>query len=65
MKKVLHAVNYLHQKSIIHRDLKPENIMCTGIEDTVDYKLIDFGLSTKYEGSKSDELVGICYYSFI
>lgn len=75
MKKVIHAVDYLHQKGfliivkkklgIIHRDLKPDNIMCTSKNPSItpqDYKLIDFGLSTKYEGKKQDELVGTPLY---
>jgi hypothetical protein len=44
MRRLLSAVNYLHQsKNIVHRDLKPENILCGSNPTHV--KLADFGLA--------------------
>lgn len=39
----------MHSKGIVHRDLKPENVMFTTNETDSEIKIIDFGLSGKYE----------------
>lgn len=50
MKKILNALEYLHNHNIIHRDLKPENIILKeSFRDRlneVEFKLADFGLAT-------------------
>lgn len=43
------AVSYVHDKGIVHRDIKPENIMFSDKRITSEPKLIDFGLSNKYD----------------
>lgn len=57
VKKILfqlcEVIGFLHKIGIAHRDIKPQNIIVTGkknndnffIEDTIQIKLIDFGLS--------------------
>ena len=45
IKKILSAINYLHQNQICHRDLKPQNIMFSKENDLNSIKIIDFGLS--------------------
>ena len=45
IKKLLSAVEYLHNNQICHRDIKPENIMFSKENDLTSIKLIDFGLS--------------------
>lgn len=47
--KLFSAVNHMHSKGIVHRDLKPENIMLTSNEPDSEIKIIDFGLSGKYD----------------
>jgi len=49
MKQILSAVQYCHQMGVIHRDIKAENILFSknSLESTV--KVIDFGISIKYE----------------
>lgn len=44
-RKMLLAVQYLHQMGIVHRDLKPENILLTSDADNTDIKISDFGFS--------------------
>lgn len=48
--KLISAVNYLHTIDIVHRDLKPDNILILDREDKFNIKIIDFGLSFKFDG---------------
>ncbi len=53
MRRILSAVDYLHNESnIVHRDLKPENILCSS---PTHVKLADFGLAkiVKADGLKT------------
>ena len=43
--QLLDALNYIHELGIIHRDLKPENILVLTNSESLQLKLIDFGLS--------------------
>ncbi len=54
--KVISAINYCHSIGICHRDIKPENILFSDNSETVDVKIIDFGLSKKFN-SQHDELM--------
>jgi len=49
VRKVTSAMVYMHSKNIVHRDLKPENLLLrrkpNNPQDSVDVKIIDFGLS--------------------
>jgi len=40
--KILHALNYAHQRRIVHRDVKPGNVM---VMPDGDCKLVDFGIA--------------------
>lgn len=43
IRRIAHALSYLHSKNIAHRDIKLENII---LDDSLSPKLIDFGFST-------------------
>jgi calcium-dependent protein kinase len=61
--KVLHAISYCHSAGITHRDLKPENILFETSEADSEIKLIDFGLSRKYDiKEKMHTILGTPYY---
>jgi calcium-dependent protein kinase len=57
--QILSSLNYMHSKNIIHRDIKPENILIT---DDINIKIIDFGMSVRFEDKKLKDLVGTSYY---
>jgi calcium-dependent protein kinase len=51
IKKIVAAVCHMHTKGIVHRDLKPENILFKSPEDDSEVKVIDFGLSNRFQES--------------
>lgn len=61
--QVLSALVYCHSKGICHRDIKPENILFANDSNEGEIKLIDFGLSRKYnEREKMQTILGTSYY---
>lgn len=61
--KVLRAISYCHSKGITHRDLKPENILFLTNDVESEIKIIDFGLSRKYDSNeKMSTILGTPYY---
>jgi calcium-dependent protein kinase len=61
--KVLSAISYCHSNGITHRDLKPENILFENADPDSEIKLIDFGLSRKYNSKeKMHTILGTPYY---
>lgn len=55
MKKLLLAVNHMHNSYVCHRDLKPENILYAGDQ----IKVADFGISNKFGDSKELEMSSV------
>lgn len=56
-RSICQALSYLHEQGTFHRDLKPSNILLRTIDQqTIDLRLIDFGLSktTQDVQSKTD-----------
>eukprot|EP01103_Thecamoeba_quadrilineata_P007028 TRINITY_DN16806_c0_g1_i1.p1 TRINITY_DN16806_c0_g1~~TRINITY_DN16806_c0_g1_i1.p1 ORF type:complete len:299 (-),score=84.51 TRINITY_DN16806_c0_g1_i1:120-1016(-) len=45
VRKMVSAIQYLHEKDIVHRDLKPENLLLKNDHDVTEIKIADFGLS--------------------
>jgi len=53
MAKLFSAVDYLHKNGICHRDVKPENFLFKDEDLNSEIKIIDFGLSRKFEPNQS------------
>jgi len=63
MKQILSAIMYLHEHKIVHRDIKAENMLFLNQEEDAMIKIIDFGVSTKFNGKKKlKEKLGTAYY---
>jgi tetratricopeptide (TPR) repeat protein len=43
--QILTAVGFAHKRGIVHRDLKPSNVLLAGAPNTVQLKVLDFGLA--------------------
>jgi len=64
MRKILSAVQHLHEHNICHRDLKPENFLFKNNKENAEIKIIDFGLSKKFSKQETDmtTIVGTPFY---
>jgi calcium/calmodulin-dependent protein kinase I len=45
VRKIVSAVEYLHNLGIVHRDLKPENLLLKSQDNDLEIAIADFGLS--------------------
>lgn len=65
MQQIVRAIYYMHENKVCHRDLKPENFLFS-TKDSIEknlLKIIDFGLSCKYEtGQVLTTKAGTPYY---
>ena len=62
-KQMMSAINYCHKNGIVHRDLKPENLLLLNKSEDSPIKVIDFGMSKRFEASQMmTEKVGTAYY---
>jgi calcium/calmodulin-dependent protein kinase I len=75
LRRLLCALEYLHEKGIVHRDLKPENLLLRKPNDALSVVLVDFGLSGRISERKpllfsrcgsphycAPEVLGACGY---
>ena len=42
----------MHKNNIVHRDIKPENILFENKDKHSELKIVDFGLSNKFDPLK-------------
>ena len=62
-KKMMSAINYYHKNGIVHRDLKPENLLYLNKDENSPNKVIDFGMSKRFDSKHfMSEKVGTAYY---
>ncbi|CAN0131420.1 unnamed protein product [Laminaria digitata] len=62
VKQILSAIRHAHDRGICHRDLKFENILWESKAPDAQIKLIDFGMSARFqEGMPMNERVGTVY----
>ena len=55
MLQLLSAITHCHDRKIVHRDIKPENLLVDPNENDstkYDIKVIDFGVSCKFDPDK-------------
>ena len=50
--EIINCLEYLHSINIVHRDIKPENLLLYKINNKINLKLIDFGISNCYSLDK-------------
>lgn len=63
MKQVINAILYCHLNGIVHRDIKADNILFLNNNINSPIKLIDFGISVKFEkDTKLKEKTGTVLY---
>ena len=61
--QMMSAINYCHKNGIVHRDLKPENLLYLTKDANSPIKVIDFGMSKKFDKKNyMNEKVGTAYY---
>ena len=53
-KQITLAIHHCHRFKVVHRDLKPDNLIFT---ESMDIKLIDFGLSNMIKKSNKVEFL--------
>ena len=62
-RQMMSAINYCHKNGIVHRDLKPENLLYLTKDEDSPIKVIDFGMSKRFDSKQyMSEKVGTAYY---
>ena len=56
--QIIDRIQWVHSRKIIHRDIKPDNILI-GLKDPHLIYLIDFGLSQKFQSTKTGKHIKI------
>ena len=59
---IISALEYIHSRKIIHRDMKPANVFLSSLDNSLNVKIGDFGLS-KYDDQSAISCIGSPRYS--
>ena len=57
--QIIERIQWIHSRYIVHRDIKPDNFLI-GLDDPHILYLIDFGLSKKYQSTKTGKHIKMC-----
>jgi serine/threonine protein kinase len=63
--QLIAALLHMNQQKVVHRDLKPANIMISQKDKKLTLKVVDFGLSRKFQDEEamlSETICGTPYY---
>jgi serine/threonine protein kinase len=53
--KVCEGLNYAHRRGVVHKDLKPANLMITGSSNTIEIRILDFGIADLAESARESQ----------
>jgi serine/threonine protein kinase len=53
--KVCEGLNYAHGRGVVHKDLKPANLMITGSSNTIEIRILDFGIADLAESARESQ----------
>ncbi|GEM_PF-615260 len=57
--KVCEGLNYAHKRNVVHKDLKPANLMITGSSNTIEIRILDFGIADLAESARESQGQGL------
>ncbi|XP_021945279.1 ribosomal protein S6 kinase alpha-5 isoform X3 [Folsomia candida] len=60
MRKLVHAVHFMHSKGIVHRDLKPENLLFVDDSEDSEIKIVDFGFA-RFKPTEKETMKTPCF----
>ena len=58
--QLISGLEFLHTNKMVHRDIKPENLL---FDNAMNLKIVDFGLSRKYQSLCETPCGSPCYAS--
>ncbi|KAG0630105.1 hypothetical protein M758_1G154500 [Ceratodon purpureus] len=59
IRKIALGMAFLHSRGVLHRDLKGDNVLCQEYGDSIDVKIVDFGVSQYIQGFSGENIVGV------